>query len=241
MAALQDPGCAKKKRVSSRTQLEYCYRSQGGSAGVPERDTMVDQEDLGSNKKMNVTSQETKCYSRAPQDAVPARVVLYILSFTGFLTNFMMRTDINIAMVAMVVLAPPSSNVNSTLNSLVCYSYSPNTTSSEDDDAPTPSQEEGEFHWDATVQGAILSSFYWCYILSQVVGGVLTQKFGTKAVFGYSQLATAICSLFIPVAASIHYSLLIVLRSIQGIASVFRQGLTAKMILLTMHHVQLIH
>ncbi|XP_046683647.1 sialin-like [Homalodisca vitripennis] len=180
MAALQDPGCAKKKRVSSRTQLEYCYRSQ---------------------------------------DAVPARVVLYILSFTGFLTNFMMRTDINIAMVAMVVLAPPSSNVNSTLNSLVCYSYSPNTTSSEDDDAPTPSQEEGEFHWDATVQGAILSSFYWCYILSQVVGGVLTQKFGTKAVFGYSQLATAICSLFIPVAASIHYSLLIVLRSIQGIAS----------------------
>lgn len=33
---------------------------------------------------------------------VPARVVLYLLSFTGFLVSFMMRTDINIAIVAMV-------------------------------------------------------------------------------------------------------------------------------------------
>lgn len=82
------------------------------------------------------------------------------------------------------------------------------------------SQEGGKFEWDSTVQGAILGSFYWCYILSQVVGGVLTQKFGTKAVFGYSQLATALCSLMIPQAATIHYGAIIFLRSIQGIASV---------------------
>lgn len=82
------------------------------------------------------------------------------------------------------------------------------------------SQGNGEFDWSPTIQGIIISSFYWCYILSQVVGGVLTQNFGTKTVFGGSQLVTAICSLLIPKAAEIHYGAIIVLRSIQGIASV---------------------
>lgn len=52
-----------------------------------------------------------------------------------------------------------------------------------------------------------------------MVGGVATQYFGTKNVFGWSQCATAVCSLFIPMAATYHYSALIVLRSIQGFAS----------------------
>lgn len=81
-------------------------------------------------------------------------------------------------------------------------------------------QEMGEFDWSPTVQSAILGSFYWCYILSQIVGGVLTQYFGTKTVFGGSQLLTAICSLLMPSAAELHYGAMIALRSIQGIASV---------------------
>lgn len=52
-----------------------------------------------------------------------------------------------------------------------------------------------------------------------MVGGVATQIFGTKSVFGWSQFATAFCSYCIPLAASYHYSALIVLRSIQGFAS----------------------
>ncbi|KAG8241123.1 hypothetical protein J6590_093844 [Homalodisca vitripennis] len=48
--------------------------------------------------------------------------------------------------------------------------------------SPQISSEEGEYDWDSTVQGAILGSFYWCYILSQVVEGMLTQKFRTNAV-----------------------------------------------------------
>lgn len=81
-------------------------------------------------------------------------------------------------------------------------------------------QEEGEFDWDSTTQSIILGSFYWCYVFSQVIGGLLTQYFGTKVVFGYSQFVTAICSLLIPQAAVTHYILVIILRSIQGIASV---------------------
>lgn len=134
-------------------------------------------------------------------DLIPARLVLYFLSCSGFLVSFMMRNDINFALVAMV-------RTNSTINSTT--GYSANNTLLED---------QGEFDWSSTTKAAILGSFYWCYVLSQVVGGIATQHFGTKNVFGWSQAATAACSLGIPYASSVHYGFLIVLRSVQGFAS----------------------
>ncbi|XP_067210089.1 sialin [Linepithema humile] len=149
-------------------------------------------------------------------DMVPARVVLYMLSFSGFLVSFMMRTDINIAMVAMVKLPSTSNNETAVVTSH-CYtmtnaSHAENTTVIRPEDA-------GEFEWSSATQSAILSSFYWCYILSQMLGGVLTQYFGTKTIFGGSQAVTALCSLLMPIAADMHYGAMIALRSIQGVAS----------------------
>ncbi|XP_049801254.1 sialin-like isoform X1 [Schistocerca nitens] len=163
----------------------------------------------------------SSCSCRRIQDMVPARVVLYFLSFSGFLVSFMMRTDINIAIVAMVRIPPPTTNA-SNADALYCYDPAATSEATANDSLSTAAEsppDEGEFDWDLRTQSAILGSFYWCYILSQVVGGVLTQHFGTKTVFGMSQLTTAVCSLLIPAAASVHYSLIIVLRSIQGIAS----------------------
>lgn len=84
----------------------------------------------------------------------------------------------------------------------------------------------------------IHGSFYWCYVFSQVIGGLLTQYFGTKVVFGFSQFVTAICSLLIPQAAVIHYVLVIVLRSIQGIASVSRSKPLSVRILKLFHAIK---
>ncbi|KAJ8668805.1 hypothetical protein QAD02_000064 [Eretmocerus hayati] len=151
------------------------------------------------------------------RDMIPARVVLYILSFTGFVVSFMMRMDINIAMVSMVKYLPQNNSTSNSTPSAICASDE-NTIFHDPKDGETKA-DEGEFDWSPTVQSTIIGSFYWCYILSQIVGGVLTQHFGTKAVFGGSQLITAICSLLIPVAASFHYGAIIALRSIQGIAS----------------------
>lgn len=82
--------------------------------------------------------------------------------------------------------------------------------------------------WSADVQSYVLASFYWAYIVSQIVGGLATQKLGTKRVFGYAQLATAICSLCIPWASETHFGLVIMLRSIQGFASVSIRALYYK-------------
>jgi len=53
-----------------------------------------------------------------------------------------------------------------------------------------------------------------------MLGGVLTQYFGTKTIFGGSQAVTALCSLLMPIAADMHYGAMIALRSVQGVASV---------------------
>ncbi|XP_017797234.1 PREDICTED: sialin-like [Habropoda laboriosa] len=157
------------------------------------------------------------CSLRKLGDMMPARVVLYMLSFSGFTVSFMMRNDINIAMVAMVKPASATSYTNVAATSQHCYATL-NTTFT-NNSTPIRPEDQGEFDWSPTIQSAISGSFYWCYILSQVVGGVLTQYFGTKTVFGGSQLITAICSLLMPSAAGIHYGFMIALRSIQGIAS----------------------
>ncbi|XP_033226298.1 sialin-like [Belonocnema kinseyi] len=172
-------------------------------------------EESQSYEDPDIYEQPPKHIFRRLIDMVPARVVLYLLSFSGFLVSFIMRMDINLTMVAMAK-APLNADQNTTATH--CY-VSTNLSYPSNENITNEKPKEGEFDWTPTIQSTIISSFYWCYILSQVVGGVLTQYFGTKTVFGGSQLLTAICSLLIPSAAELHYGAMIALRSIQGIAS----------------------
>lgn len=145
---------------------------------------------------------------------VPARLVLYMLSWSGFVVSFMMRMDINLTIVAMVVDSPRNETKNS--SSLVsqeyCYTVS-------DNDTTATISYGGTLEWSSEVQSYVLASFFWAYVISQVVGGIATQWLGTKRVFGYAQLATAICSLCIPWASVTHYGIVIFLRFVQGFAS----------------------
>ncbi|EDV98871.1 vesicular glutamate transporter 3 isoform X1 [Drosophila grimshawi] len=145
-------------------------------------------------------SVESISYHSRLGDKIPARLVLYFLSWSGFLVSFMMRNDMNFALVAMIRNGTETQQDNSS------FSYSLNMGGASEEDA-------------SKVKSVIISSFYWCYVLSQVVGGIATQAFGTKCVFGWSQLATALCSLLMPLAAEVHYAVVIFLRSIQGFAS----------------------
>lgn len=57
---------------------------------------------------------------------VPARVVLYIMSFSGFLVSFMMRMDINIAMVEMVKIQKPNPSDMKNNTEVYCYTNDAN-------------------------------------------------------------------------------------------------------------------
>lgn len=54
------------------------------------------------------------------------------------------------------------------------------------------------FKWSQEDQGVILSSFFWGYFITQIPGGILSQRYGGKYVFMLGILFSAVCSLLTP-------------------------------------------
>uniref|UniRef100_A0A146L277 Putative inorganic phosphate cotransporter n=1 Tax=Lygus hesperus TaxID=30085 RepID=A0A146L277_LYGHE len=76
----------------------------------------------------------------------------------------------------------------------------------------------GEFVWDEETQGLILSSFFWGYVVMQVPGGLLAEKFGGKVALGFGMLVSTLATLATPLVARMGGAIgLIVLRFILGL------------------------
>lgn len=74
------------------------------------------------------------------------------------------------------------------------------------------------YDWDENIQGIILSSFYWGYVITHIPGGMMAEKFGGKYSLGLGILSTAAFTLLTPVA--VHYgeaTALIILRVLMGL------------------------
>ena len=71
------------------------------------------------------------------------------------------------------------------------------------------------FCWSEWQKGWILGSFFYGYIVMQVFGGSLAERFGTKIVLGTANALTAIMSLFIPVVSRLDWRALMALRVLQ--------------------------
>lgn len=54
------------------------------------------------------------------------------------------------------------------------------------------------YNWTQEQQGIILSAFFWGYLITQIPGGILSQRYGGKYVFMLGILFSAICSLLTP-------------------------------------------
>lgn len=87
--------------------------------------------------------------------------------------------------------------------------------------SPPKVQKSGEFDWDEVQQGIILGSFFYGYMLTQLPGGLLAQRFGGKWPLGLGLLVTAIFALLTPLAARTHIGLLIACRVVQGLGEVW--------------------
>ncbi|KAK9502974.1 hypothetical protein O3M35_011645 [Rhynocoris fuscipes] len=59
----------------------------------------------------------------------------------------------------------------------------------------------GEFAWDESTQGLILSAFFWGYVVMQLPGGLLAEKFGGKYTLEAGMLTSTICTLLTPFVA----------------------------------------
>jgi MFS family permease len=76
------------------------------------------------------------------------------------------------------------------------------------------------FDWDEKQQGLILGSFFWLFWTTQVPGGLLAQRYGTKLVFGLTNGIPCLLSFFIPLFARMDYRALVFLRALQGFIAV---------------------
>lgn len=68
--------------------------------------------------------------------------------------------------------------------------------------------------------GIILSAFYFGYILTQVLGGVLSRKVGGATLIGIGVGTSGLLTLLTPIAARTHAGVLIALRIAIGMTEV---------------------
>ncbi|KAL5201545.1 hypothetical protein ABZP36_035899 [Zizania latifolia] len=74
-----------------------------------------------------------------------------------------------------------------------------------------------EFGWNPATVGLIQSSFFWGYLLTQILGGIWADRFGGKTVLGFGVVWWSIATILTPIAAKIGLPCLLVMRAFMGI------------------------
>ena len=134
------------------------------------------------------------------------------MGFLGFANVYAMRVNLSVAIVAMVNNTAIASNT-----SIVDNSSCP--VGANSTEGPPP---DGPFAWGAKEQGWILGAFFFGYVITQLPGGRLAEKYGGKRLYGGGILITSIFTLLTPLAATISLPLFVIVRVIEG----FGEGVT---------------
>ena len=77
--------------------------------------------------------------------------------------------------------------------------------------------QERYFDWDSKQKGLVLSSFFYGYITTQFIGGLVSSKIGGNLIFGIGIGMTAILTLVTPLAAKTSVNVLVAVRIIEGV------------------------
>ncbi|KAK4874653.1 hypothetical protein RN001_014013 [Aquatica leii] len=140
---------------------------------------------------------------------MPQRYVLGLMGFLGVINVYLMRVVLSIAIIEMVV------PVNK-----VYHEDSDTCPDPDDKHSSTVSTINSTelYTWNEEIQGLVLSSFYWGYVLTHLPGGILAEKFGGKYTLGLSILSTAVFTVLTPLVVKAgDWPWLIVLRVFVGL------------------------
>ncbi|XP_035224156.1 putative inorganic phosphate cotransporter [Stegodyphus dumicola] len=138
----------------------------------------------------------------------------HTVAILGCLCSIIMhaqRLNISIALVAMV----NSTKLYVSPNVTECPALEKNVTLSE--------ARKGEFSWNPELQGYILSAGFLGYVLTQILGGVLAGRFGSKPVLLAGLLLASICNLISPLSARCHVYLLTAVQLLRGMGQGLQQ------------------
>ncbi|KAK3593079.1 hypothetical protein CHS0354_038105 [Potamilus streckersoni] len=148
------------------------------------------------------------------------RLALTVMSFFGFVNLYALRVNMSVAMVCMVnqtqSIAAPIKNTNGSAI-MECSNQSVTAGKCAHMTQSASSNSGGEFNWEKEVQGLVLGSFFWGYMVTQLPGGWLASHYGGKRVFGWFVFVCSVATLLTPFAARTDLKLLIAVRVIAGI------------------------
>ncbi|EDX01169.1 putative inorganic phosphate cotransporter [Drosophila yakuba] len=124
------------------------------------------------------------------------RFFVVLMLFTGMANAYVMRTNMSVAIVAMVN----------------------HTAISDDKSSPQSKERDGDFEWSYKLQGYILSSFFYGYVLTQIPFGLMIKYYGARHFLGWGMMINSLAAFFIPISARSGGAIgLCVVRFIQGL------------------------
>ena len=141
---------------------------------------------------------------------VGSRHVVTFMLFLGMANAYVMRTNMSVAIVAMVNHTAITED-HDIPTSECGYDNAVNGSSAKS------SSSDGEFVWDSTMQGYLLSSFFYGYVITQIPFGILAKRYGSKYFLGVGMLINSVFGLLVPMSARSGYYWLMVVRFIQGL------------------------
>ncbi|XP_067118854.1 sialin-like [Centruroides vittatus] len=77
---------------------------------------------------------------------------------------------------------------------------------------------QGEYPWPPSLQGIVLGSYFYGFTCTQMAGGTITERLGPKNVFTGTLLISSLATMLIPCLSEYGAALVIVLRSLTGLA-----------------------
>ena len=146
--------------------------------------------------------------------------ILTLMVFWGQIQNYMMRTNLSILIVEMVSNNVTSSIVQEIKNQTQDFETCKVKKSDDLDTLDKPEVTKYSYEkldWSPFMQGQVLASFSYGYVLTQIIGGRLAEKYGIRKIYGGSLFLTGIITFLLPVAAKLDVNALIFLRVLQGI------------------------
>ncbi|XP_063696887.1 putative inorganic phosphate cotransporter isoform X2 [Culicoides brevitarsis] len=125
------------------------------------------------------------------QSKLGKRHFVTFMLFLGMANAYVMRTNMSVAIVAMVNHTALESEAE------LVDDECPNT----DYGNTTEKQQDGEFVWTATMQAYVLSSFFYGYVLTQIPFGLLAKRYGALHFLGWGMFINSAFAFLVPVAA----------------------------------------
>ncbi|KAJ1524730.1 hypothetical protein ONE63_009613 [Megalurothrips usitatus] len=133
-----------------------------------------------------------------------------MMLFLGMANAYVMRTNMSVAIVAMV-------NQTALPREELVVEECPGTHSNNTQVGHIDPTEDGEFIWETATQSFILSAFFYGYVLTQIPFGIMAKKYGAKYFLGVGMLVNSVFGLLVPEAARWGLAPLIVVRFVQGL------------------------